>query len=315
MTYKDASGRERYRYILIPKDQGQRAFASIFDALWAKAIDGKNPNMEQVRMASQNALNFLPTNLPPTIAAVLGYSNNINFWTNEPYWRGAKVEPSAEVETRGRGTHPLFVEVGQATGLSPTRLQGAMSSVVPPSNPIVLWPSTAWRYLTENVPESAKKEVHDTMIRDLAGIGRFLRTTPAYSRNPVLEQKAVAENTRRLKQNQALQKLIDADALKPEVDSYVKGLPDEADRDRLNTRYKRAKAWRGVDSEWYDIAELPPEARATEAALRFLAAPPEKKAEVVKLIRLPGIASESGRFWGTFRKIAGKEWDQYAHKK
>lgn len=125
----DKDGNKRYLYFAIPKDQGQRVFATIGEE-FAAMVHGKGFNFERLKMS---ATDFIPVDLqsflPPTISALLGYTSNKDFWKNEDIWKGRKgISPKEEYWNT---TPKPWVMFGKHTGLSPERSRRAFNKVAP----------------------------------------------------------------------------------------------------------------------------------------------------------------------------------------
>jgi len=118
----------RYAYIRIPKDQAQRIFAAIGET-GVEAAMGLPTDGSKISMALTD---FIPVGvsslLPPTLSALLTYTSNKDFWKNRDIWKGRKVDPKYEYYP---DTPKFWVATGDATGLSPTRLETATSKIIP----------------------------------------------------------------------------------------------------------------------------------------------------------------------------------------
>ena len=143
---KDEDGNTRHVYLTIPKDQGQRVFATIAEELMEKNQTG-TANYEKVRQALGD---FLPVDagnlIPPTVSAFLTYVMNKDFWRNEDVWKGRDVKPTEEY---WMSTPEAFVKLGKATGLSPIRAERAVGKVIP-YNPYTWLLGATWKAVSPN---------------------------------------------------------------------------------------------------------------------------------------------------------------------
>jgi len=123
----DSKGNRTYKYIAIPKDQGQRAITAVAEGIAEYAETGTFPfKRVQMGLAELSPTDITP--LPPTIKGIISYIANTDPYTWERAWRGREdVEPSAEFTAK---TPEAFVQAGQATGTSPTRLKTATGQVI-----------------------------------------------------------------------------------------------------------------------------------------------------------------------------------------
>ncbi len=113
-----------------------------------------------------------------------------------------------------------------------------------------------------------------------------------------LERITLDENTRRHKQNRQLGELVDE---RIKARAWIRTQPLE-DRKRLFSRLTRMQKTKGLPFWWYDLAELPPESRATAFFAVWSKAPIEERQILQRTARrVPGISS--GRFWRTFNRL------------
>jgi len=122
------TGQKRYPYLKIPKDYGQRVFASVGDAFAMKAHN-KDPDFQGLQMALTDMMPVdALTQIPPTLSAFLAYVNNRDFWRKRDVWSGRKVSPQFEFY---EDTPQFWVAAGEKAGLSPERLRTATGEIFP----------------------------------------------------------------------------------------------------------------------------------------------------------------------------------------
>ena len=96
--FKDNEGNDRNYLLKIPKDQGQRFFATLAELIAIKASGDTDTDPVSLIESLGEALPNVSGILPPTMKAALGYYLNLDFWTKESVWRGAKLDDqSAEI--------------------------------------------------------------------------------------------------------------------------------------------------------------------------------------------------------------------------
>ncbi len=263
------TGKKRYFYIKIAKDQGQRVMASVAEGVLEKIHEGKFPT-DQMEMAIKDFLSFIPLNkLPPALTAWFGYSLNKNFWMNQDIWRKyGKIDPKEEYTDR---THPFFVDVGQKTGLSPERTKYGLSQFFTYSNPYVGLVGGGYKWATEGLPDDFHEKTFAELIKSVPGAKRVFQETPAYSEKQREEIKDVrkSENTKKWVQSRSLNGLIEnyykdeSQKNKAAVVDFIKSEPPE-NRKMLYERFRGYRRVQNLQNKWWwlDAKSLSPEARA-----------------------------------------------------
>lgn len=308
-SYRDKEGNKRYVYFKIAKDQGQRVFTSIFEALAAKAI-GDEVDGDQIAQAAQDAIPIIPSqSLPPTIDAFLGYTANKDFWRNEDIWRGPEVKPEEEYTPY---THPVFIRAGKLTGLSPERLKYSLTQYFTYGNVYTSMGGYAWKQILDDMPEMEREKVTEDIILRQPFIRRFAkRTDPYHKFQKKLEKIKIEESTRRHIQKREFdilsQKVYDGEALASEINSFIISLPRE-DRKKFKRRHKNRGRIQDIPDRrwWLNLAGMNPEARSTVYWNRWRNADEEERAKLQShLRRVPGVLSP--RFKRKLQRLKNKE--------
>ena len=133
-------GTVKHLYLKIPKDQGQQLIAGLFEDLYQNTTQGSDKKILSKRRMEElsHLLSAVPAvgQLPPTIKAGVEYSLNKSIFTGEDIWKGAKVNPELEKDTR---TPIPFVKFGEATKdipflpSSPKKIEQAVGAIIPRS--------------------------------------------------------------------------------------------------------------------------------------------------------------------------------------
>ena len=316
-SFKDKNQNERYLYFKIAKDQGQRVVCTMFENLMAKAL-GDEVDADQVTQSIQDFLPLIPDQLlPPSLDGMMGYMANKDFWLRKDIWRGEKVTPREEYTIY---THPALVEAGDITGWSPDRLGYSLSQVFTRGNVYTSLVSAGFSLAMKDLPEKDKRKTTTEMVTRLPLIKRVFKATPAYSETELkqLEKAKTEESTRKLKQKRELnemanryyrklkdEKIKDRSVLS-EIKVFIRKQPVE-DRKRLVSWFKNYgivydipdRAW------WLNLAEMPPEARATVFWTKYLETDKEERKGLERLgRRIPGLWSE--RFLKRLRILISK---------
>jgi len=263
-SYLDKTGTKRHIYFKIAKDQGQRVFASIAEAAAAKSI-GDEVNADQVTMAAKDFIPFSPTNLPPTVEAILGYSANKDFWFNEDIWRGPKVKPEEEYT---KYTPEAFKKAGKATGMSPVRLKSALQQYFTYGN---IWTSLVGggtQAVLKGLDDKDKNLVTEEVILKKPFIRKIVRSTdPYYKYGKDIEKADVEARTERhivtRDFDNYTQKYFDGDVSKKDVKKYVLTQPP-IERRRLMRRFMTHERLKDIPERkfWVDLLYSSPKARA-----------------------------------------------------
>ena len=323
----DENGKKRYKYITIAKDQGQRVFASLFEALMERSIEGKMPR-KQLLASIADFLPLVPTQvLPPTLEAIMGYAMNENFWYREDIWRGPKVEPKEEYWA---GTHPFFVKFGDVTGASPVRMQYALGNIFTRRNIYTDLAGAGWNTITGALDD----EQNAAVLKDLKDVPfarrLYKETNPLYEDVEDLERLSIEENTRRHRQNRELSEIyaltpVEKEELRlavseqarkriyqvrtsersAEFREFIKQQP-AVNRQRLINRRNAMQRHIGLSNWWYDLMELSPESRAAAFYSRWYESDPDTREDLIKTARRIG-GIMSARFMASFRRLAKTE--------
>lgn len=184
-SYKDAQGRDRHVYIRIKLDQQGRIFKQIGEEMANAQFGDATGSEKRIAMARSflSPVN-LNTALPPSIASLVGYAQNRDFWKERDIWNGAKVDPKAEYTA---DTPESFVKMGQATGMSPERLKYMTERLIPVN------PFTALIGMAHDMFVGKDNEVNKTMQEKLLALPmaeRLIRSTSPYELKETEQKKA-----------------------------------------------------------------------------------------------------------------------------
>ncbi len=295
-TYTDAQGNKKWVYFRVAKDQTMRVFTTLGETLMAKFL-GDPVDPRQLTQALKETLPFLPMqSMSPTMGALIGYASNLDFWTNQKIWKGGKVEPSEEWN---KYTHPAFIQLGKATGLSPERMRYFLSRYFTRGNIFTSIVGYQWKLWLDQVPEAEKSMVTEELILKKPFIRRLLRNTdPRYEYEYEMENTYIEANTERFKRTRRLDFLAESyfrgDSTKEEVYNFIRSAPAE-DRKRLMNRFRRLKKLQGLPNLnwWMKLSALPPETRADSFYARYKELPEDEAKELLRQARrVPGFYSK-----------------------
>jgi hypothetical protein len=308
-SYKDQEGNKRWLYFRIAKDQGQRIFTNIFEALAAKSM-GNKVDPEEITSGLMDFIPNMPwSSLPPTIAAILGYASNKDFWRNTDYWKGPKVQPGHEIYPT---THPVLAEIGKYTNFSPERLK-SLGSILPPTNTFIDLTATGLRELMGGVPKKQQEKMMGQILTETPMLNKILRGTDPYEpQRKLIEDTKIEESTRRYDMNLEVQDIVDKNMDKSVkerhkiYEDYVRAHPKE-DGKRLIREFKDTESYHDIPDRrwWLNLKHMPGPSRALVFWSRYKDASPEDQDRLQsQLKKLPGIASPE---FGYFLKKEIKE--------
>ena len=295
-SYKDENGETRYRYLRIPKDQGQRLVTSLFENLMANHMRDE-VDVDQVIDAAQDMIPLLPTEfVPPSMDALLGYATNTDFWRRDDIWKGQEVSPREEWTAY---TPKAYVKLGEATGLSPKRTQHMVEQLFTSGNIYTTIGGMAIDGMAGTLDDSELEAVKKDIAK-APFIRRYTRTTlPGAVAREQTEKVNIEANTRRYKQNRQLDMLTNAYVkdktdIKPLKD-YIKEQPKE-DQKRLLNRAKRTVKYAEAPNRswWVNLSFMTPVARAAVFYAEYARSNEQDRLELMKWAGLlPGIASDA----------------------
>jgi len=298
--YKDKNGDKRYYYIRIPKDQGQRAIAAVFEGLMAKAVGDEDFDYNQIPMAVEDAMNITDINsLPPTMKGLLGYALNKDFWRMKDIWKGPEVPAGKE---RTIYTDPFFAEVGDVTGLSPERSKYALQQVFTSGNIYTSMAGYAWNSTVGTDDQAVNNLVTEEVILKQPFMRRLVKATNPRNeyQDYIKEIKKDVEGKRvdvRLGLDRKINDYLNdrSPESRQEVLSYIKQQP-KLDRARLTRRFNDAKKIKENTPNkryWLQLLGLNPEARAKVFYDKYKGLDKAGQDEMMKQARrIPGVKTK-----------------------
>lgn len=305
---RDDLGRKRHYYFKIPKDQGQRVFAGLFEAGMARMETGRMP----YKKLFDEAMDFfpiVPTEMwPPVMSAFGAYAFNRDFWTREDIWKGREVQPEAQFY---KGYTPeAYVKLADIAAdagihLSPVKMQRSMEKLFTYNNPFTGLTLGPYKALQTFMQDDHVEALNKQLISEMPFFRRvFERTFPIQDNE--METLSIEENTRRKYQNDEFYNLLeqfrDGKATFPDIKSYILSQPRE-DQRRLRNAFERWQKFQDVDMWWHQLADVEaPNVRAQIFYQRWRAAKKSERAKLMRMAgRIPGIASDE--FKKQFKKL------------
>ncbi|MBT9166915.1 MAG: hypothetical protein DDT19_00239 [Syntrophomonadaceae bacterium] len=263
--FRNRKGEKQYVYFKFSKDQGQRFFGAIFQAISEKIRHDKNPLPTVVEGLKQTTpiTPETPTNVP-LIRALSGMWANYDFWRDRKIWDGLQVEARAEKDER---TKQLYLDIAKATGLSPKRLEYFVEAIIG-RDIFSSMIGNNYKMITQFLPDETKEDVNKHLLERLVhtpGIRRILgASTPGKKEQNIVNQIMIKKNTIRYMQQFEIDKLMRVGREREARIFAIKETalpPDEEARERLNNYIDNWHKFRDIPFYWRGIRFLPPEDR------------------------------------------------------
>jgi len=296
MKREDEQGRIRHHYIKIPKDQGQRVFASVARAPFERMLEGKYPKKE-IFMALKD---FTPAieNLPPTAAAIFGYKANRNFYFEDDIWKGKDVLPADEFTA---STPEVYKAAGKL-GLSPERTRYAVSQFLTYRNPWKDLMGEGYKLLTDQMDEKSERSLSEKLSKSMF-IRRFSgETYPGAGEKDKVQLLAREEESRRKRiKDELYPALREGDKIKT---NWILLHADPEDRGWIKNTIKQFRITKGADFKWIELSSELPVVRAKYFFDEWVQASPEGREELFKEVRrVPRFYTDSfRRMFNKFKK-------------
>ncbi len=290
--FLDEKGQQRYPYIKIPLDPGQKFFKTFFEAASDKMM-GNKVDVNAVTNSLSQVSPVAISSLPPTVSGTLGYMYNKDFWLNDEIWKKTDKPlgwPQSKEEYVPGQTPQALVDIGSVTGLSPERLKYALSELVT-SGSVWSWlVGQGYDAAFHDLPQN-KKEMHlAEVLSKTPMIKRFIGITNPYSQFAEPVQTARDESMlKRWIENRGLDQRVESflyeGGKKKDVTEYISKFKDVDTQDRLWSRFEFQEAIKDLPNRsfWLSLKGTPDtEARAKLYFDRVDSATSEEKKQLQK---------------------------------
>lgn len=198
LSFEDENGDTRYFYAKLRMDPGQAFMYRLSEALtrtylYDRGILSAEPDYWKLTK-SLKQLGPVGISLPPSIQMGVDYSTNYSWWKERQMYtdNGGKTFdwPNSRFEgMNDNRVSQIAKDVGSVTGLSPKRLQGSVSNVIPSNNEFVYLFGTAYEQAFSDVPKEARKKPWMQTLAEIPGVNRVIGiTSPGYSRGQIRNQ-------------------------------------------------------------------------------------------------------------------------------
>jgi hypothetical protein len=191
LKFKDSKGEERTWNMKIPGTGGPMFFYNLFAGLTHKfmyeaGMTNIPPSYDSIiKSLAQNAP--VQSMAPPVISALTSYVTNYSIWQDRNLFTKLGGKTFSWPQSKAEGINDpnvaqLAKTVGGATGLSPTRLQGAVGELIPKNNEFMWLFGKTYEGLFSGVPEKIQERVWQETIVKTPGVNRLfsLNTPDAY---------------------------------------------------------------------------------------------------------------------------------------
>ncbi len=307
-------GEKVYLYLKIPMEHSQRFFKRATEYAIAKSlgedIDGKSVGNALKALIPSDVID---RPLPPSLEAYLGYMHNQDFWNNEEIWKGRQVKPFAEFTP---DTPEAAIKVGAATGLSPERLDYALSRVIPKSSVFSSLGGLGYDMMFRDYQPEIAHDMLALAVAKYPGASRFIGVTNPYQKYAQgIEDEQVRGNTFKQLNSNAIENMteqmifFDRFTMTDIIEAIEEVASDKEEAKRLVKQVEFQIAIKDLPEKkfWLHLQRLSPEDRARSFyKLRWKDAETDEavKQQLFKEMSSPALKGLfSQRFWNEFAKV------------
>jgi hypothetical protein len=313
LTYFDSAGNKRVAYVNIRSDNTLAPLHALVVSTLQKAMTGKGPEgMLGETLASLPSLLQFGTWPVPIMEALYRYNTNFDIRSDAPIWRGSKVPP--EMEFKGAAaqqpTSALAKGLGELSGLSPERLQGASRALLP-SNPYVGAVQGLVNMALGIQDPSVRTKGTMEMLAQNQALRRIVKFTHPATRELQAVDKAEREKGGQMKPmldtvDEYVVKYNEGQVTDKDFSAWLKTQPEEY-QEKLGKRFKTGAGFEYVMKTlqasdeipsrawWMGLSNLDAEVRADLFFDRWISAPAEERK------RMEAVASGLTKFGTGFR--------------
>jgi len=284
INFKDENGDTRYLYAKLRMDPGAAFMYKLSDNLtrtylYDKGIIKQEPDYRKLT-DSLKQLGPVGISLPPSIQMVYDYSTNTSWWKDRQMYTAlggrtfdwpkskheGKFDPNVSQLAKDIGAHSGFIDI------SPKRLQGSASNVIPYNNEFVAMFGGAYNQLFSDVPESDRKRPLIETLARMPGFNRVIGITqPNYSRRQVRDNIKAEEDLKYIVNYEEFDLLATDYAWRSrrkreEVINYISSQKTKKDYESMRDKFKFIEKTKDLEHRniWLSMWHMSPEVRARE---------------------------------------------------
>jgi hypothetical protein len=232
--FDDKTGKSRYMYVKIRKDNFQRILSAIGEEMAIATMTSGKADMDRLMKSSKEMINFGPVeSMPPTLKAIAGYYANWDWWRDKQVWQGdPNIEPYAE---HYKDTHPALKATTDFLAkndikLSPERLGFVIEQFVTSGNAF----AQLFGEVTEKMMTDIPKEDQEVMWQMLAADAPVTERIFSYTKPEIMirdkkQEKVKADATNRKTMN---------DRHYDRLDEYLAANNDRKMEDGIEAKYQ-----------------------------------------------------------------------------
>lgn len=303
--YEDENGETRHLYFKVRKDPAQ-SFITAAASLMTHASMGNDKGVKEASRALWGNMTIADTiPMPPTIAAISGYTANFDWLTLKKIWGGSQgIEPSAEWD---KYINDFYRRLGDNTGMSPARMQYVAKSIIGRNNPMANMMGAGWSAMFDDLKANERDTIMTDVIRELKVSKVVGLTHPANEYREEFNEIATEDKTNTHIRNKQLDLLAEAveygTANTKDVTKYIAQQPVDK-QDALITRYMNHKKLYGIPNraKWLSIMALPStDAKAKAFNEWYSSAGPEELTDIKR--GLIGSGLDTDEFFSALMKL------------
>ena len=300
-NFTDKDGNTRYLYFKVRMEPGVAVSYKIFQALtetylYDKGLTGKEPDYRKL-MSILNKLGPVDLGMQiPITAAIESYRTNYQAWAGRQMYTDLQGRTLPWPESRKEGVNDPNVsqwtkDLGQVTGLSPDRLEGALGNILPRNNELVMLMTGAYDLSFNTVPDELKESHWMYKMSKVPGLNRILGITqPGYGRRQVAEKVRQELDIENVLKDGAFDFMVAADAwhgvdMKDEITEHIKeNAKTDREAEAMKQKYEDAVKLKDLTHRgiWLRLMNEPPAERARMFARQFKSETNRGRGQMIK---------------------------------
>lgn len=312
---KDEFGNKHHVNLKIRKEPALTPFLTAVDMSVAAAM-GDRAEFDRLGKSLKDALGSInPTSqMPPAMAAVVAYATNTDMMTLEKLsHKKGRVEAEKEFD---KNTNMLWRQVGEATGMSPDRLRGAVQQVFGRGNGFTKLVGAEYDELFDNLPEEDQQSFAANFLIEGYGNSLISLSTEAGEYYEFMDEASKKAMGKRVGPAVQLDRLcksyyIDESIPIEKVYSFIQSQPNEL-KEYLFNRFERYSKTAHLPNRqmWQMIGNVSSGEAKAQALLKWEnTSSPEKKQQIQEELgyvsRHTDIVPQDGDadFWKWYGKL------------
>jgi hypothetical protein len=299
LRFLDRDGNERFLYFKIRTDPGHAFMYRFFEALtqtylYDAGMIKKEPDFRRI-VDGLKQLGPIGVSLPPSMQAMYDYATNHSWWSGRMMYtelqgRTFRRPLSAVEGANDDSVSQLAKDVGEATGLSPKRLQGSIGSMIPQSNEFVQLFGASYEKAFSDLPEEDIKDHWVLTMAKIPGIDKIIGVSqPGSSRRDVITDVREELDFKRIVRDNEFDMLCRYNAWyggveDKQVAEFISAQNDEGVADSMIEKWEFAKSIKDLPNRkiWLSTYNMSTEGKAREITRTLRESSANRRAQILK---------------------------------